>query len=455
MKLKLKLKLPHHRKANQLQYEFLPAALEIVETPPSPLGRVVIWLIVALLAIAITWSYFGKIDVIAVGQGKVIPEGNVKTIQPANGGVISAIKVSEGEHVKKGQLLVELDTALATVDVNSVETSLATAKLERDVLKKVLAGEDVTELVRTANVPQDTKDGLQELAKSQGSVARVRRQFLSVSISQARSQLAIEQQNLQTIQSNLQAAQYHQQTLEIEIPFTTGPQQSVLQAELQQVNGQVMDLQSALMTQKQRVAQAQAGVNEARANQSRFEAENASSTLTDVVDQDKQIAQLEDNLAKAKKSVELMHITSPVDGTILSLASNTIGGVVTIAEPLIVIVPEGTPLVVEASLQNRDVGFVRKGQKVAIKIDTYSFQRYGYLRGTVRSVSPDSFDDQKHGSVYKMKITLDGNKTSKDNVIQVSPGMSVVSEITTDKRRIIEFFFDPFVTHVDNSLKMR
>lgn len=144
-----------------------------------------------------------------------------------------------------------------------------------------------------------------------------------------------------------------------------------------------------------------------------------------------------------------------MDGTILSLATKTVGGVVNAAEPIIEIVPDGTKLVIDANVQNKDIGFIEVGQPVVIKVDAYSFQRYGSLNGKVKSISPDAINDEKQGLIYKMKVEIEGNRTSKDNTLKVEPGLSVTTEITTGKRRIIEFFLDPLMTHTDASLEVR
>jgi hemolysin D len=173
------------------------------------------------------------------------------------------------------------------------------------------------------------------------------------------------------------------------------------------------------------------------------------------VQQDQKIADLQARLTKDEKNVQLQSLVAPVDGTVLSISSNTLGGVITAAQPFITIVPSGTPLVVEASLQNKDIGFVSVGQRVAIKVDTYSFQQYGYLIGKVKSISPDAFNDPKLGLVYKIKVAINSNKTNKDHVLRISSGMSTSAEITTGQRRIIDFFIDPLVTKADNGLKVR
>jgi hemolysin D len=451
----MKLKLP--KKQDNLQYEFLPAALEVIETPPSPFGRIVLWMIVAILVSALTWSYFGKIDEVAVARGKVIPDGNVKIIEPANGGVINSVRVTEGEYVKQGQVLADLDSTLATVDVESAQKSLDTAKAERDILRKVSAGEDATDAINTSNLPDDTKSDLLQLASSTSSSDQVKRQFLSLDISQAQKQLATEQQNLSTLKANLSDAQNRQQQLRDTISQTTDAAAlQSLNSELQTVTGEIASLQSSIVSQTQRTSSAQSSLNQAKASLGNYSAQNDLSTVNSIIDQDKKITDLESALAKAQKNIQLQTIKAPVDGTVLSISSTTVGSVITSTQPFVTIVPSGTPLVIEATLSNRDIGFVSVGQKVAIKVDAYSFQRYGYLSGRVKSISPDAFDDQKQGLIYKMKVTIDSNKTTtKNNEINVGAGMSVSAEVKTGKRRIINFFLDPFITKTNEALKVR
>lgn len=148
-------------------------------------------------------------------------------------------------------------------------------------------------------------------------------------------------------------------------------------------------------------------------------------------------------------------ITAPVDGTVLLLATKTIGGVVNPAERIAEVVPKKVPLYVDATLENQDIGFVKQGQRVVVKLATYPFQRYGYLEGEVETISPDAIHDEKKGLVYKAKIKLKNATSSKQAELTLLPGMSVSAEITTGKRRIVEFFLDPLLTKVDGSIKVR
>ena len=442
-------------KEDRLQYEFLPAAEEIVETPPSPFGRIVLWLITALLIVALAWSYFGKLDIIAPATGRIVPEGSIKTVQPASAGVVTEIKVSEGQKVKKGDLLIQLDNSIAKADVKTAEQALTVAKLERDILAKTLAGENVAETVNAADIPDGVKQHLIALAESKSSASDVQRQLLSAGVSSAQQQVETQRQNKRSAEDTITKLRTREQELKKDLENANPLTENGIRNEIRSAQQQLTSLESSLATYDQQIAQAQTSVTEANERVNAYSAENKASTYSDIVDGEKRITELENTLAKAKQVVEQLSIKAPVDGTVLSLATKTVGGVVTAAQPVVEIVPEGMKLVVDATVQNKDIGFIEVGQPVVIKIDTYSFQRYGYLKGTVKSISPDAINDEKQGLVYKMKVEIHGNETSKNNTIKVEPGLSVAAEITTGKRRIIEFFLDPLMTHTDTSLEVR
>ena len=442
-------------KEKRLQYEFLPAAEEIIETPPSPFGRIVLWLITALLAIALAWSYFGKLDIIAPATGKIVPQGSIKTVQPASSGVITAINVNEGQKVKKGQILAQLDDSIAKSDVKTAEQALTVARLERDILAKTLTGEDVSATVNASDLPDSVKQHLISLAESKVSSSDMQKQVLSSAVTSAQKQVDAQRQNKQTAQNTIVSLHKREVELQKQLETSNILTESGIRNELRSVQQQINSLEGSLATYDQQIAQAQSGVDEASKRVTAQDAENKVTAYSDIVSGDKRIADLESALAKAKQTVDQMAIKAPVDGTILSLTTKTIGGVVNAAQPIIEIVPDNTELIVDATVQNKDIGFIQPGQPVVIKVDTYSFQRYGYLKGTVKSISPDAINDEKQGLVYKMKVKIEGNETSKNNTITVEPGMSVTAEITTGKRRIIEFFLDPLITHTDTSLETR
>lgn len=440
---------------DRLQYEFLSAAEEIIETPTSPFGRIVLWLIVALLIVTLAWSYFGELDIVASATGRIVPEGSVKIIQPASAGVVIDIRVREGQKVRKGDILIQLDDTIAKTDVKTAQQALIVAELERDILTGALTGTSIVDTVNASDIPEGVKKNLIALAESKISASEVQLQLLSSGVSSAQQQVEVQRQNKKTAESHISRLRAREQRLKKDLEGANPLTESGLSNEIRSVQQQISSLEASLGTYDQQIAQAQTGVTEATRRVSVFTAENMASIYSDAINQEKRIAELENTLVRARQIVDQLSIRAPVDGVVLSLATKTVGGVVTAAQPVAEIVPDNAELIVEAVVQNKDVGFIEVGQQVVIKIDTYSFQRYGYLNGTVESISPDAISDEKYGLVYKMKVQIDGNRTSKNNDIRIEPGLSVTAEITTGKRRIIEFFLDPLMTHTDTSLEVR
>ena len=443
------------KRDRRLQYEFLPAAEEIVETPAAPFGAVVIWLTTILLALALAWAYLGQIDIVAVGNGRVSTEGSVKIVQSASYGVVKRITAQEGQRVYKGDVLVELDKTTAEKELASVTQSLNIARAERDILRRLAMGSGADDIINSAGVSDETKAVLREFTASQLALVGAKEQALKGSIASHQRQLQFNQQTKAQLEGEAQKLKDRQAKVKQKLESANAIERIRLQNELDTLEQRITTANSAATSQGQQVLQSQLTLAQAQSQSQVSLAETNSSISGQVITQEQRIAELENNLAKAKRALEQTTITAPVDGTILALNTRTIGGVVNVAERIAQIVPDNDLLYVDVTLDNQDVGFVRVGQRVVVKVATYPFQRYGYLEGTVENISPDAIQDEKKGLVYKAKVKLSGANSSKKNRLKLLPGMSVSAEITTGKRRIIEFFLDPLMTHVDDSLKVR
>ena len=443
------------KRDRRLQYEFLPAAEEIIETPAAPFGAVVIWLTTILLALALVWAYLGQIDIVAVGNGRVSTEGSVKVVQSASYGVVKRITAQEGQRVHKGDVLVELDKTTAEKELATTAQSLNIARAERDILRRLAMGNGADDIINSAGVSDEAKAVLREFTASQLALAGAKEQALKGSIASHQRQLQFNQQTKAQLEGEAQKLKDRQTKVKQKLESANAIERIHLQNELDTLEQRITTANSAATSQGQQVLQSQLTLAQAQSQSQVSLAETNSSISGQVIAQEQRIAELENNLAKAKRALEQTTITAPVDGTILALNTRTIGGVVNVAERIAQIVPDNDLLYVDVILDNQDVGFVRVGQRVVIKVATYPFQRYGYLEGTVENISPDAIQDEKKGLVYKAKVKLSGANSSKKNRLKLLPGMSVSAEITTGKRRIIEFFLDPLMTHVDDSLKVR
>ena len=442
-------------KRDRLQYEFLPAAEEIVETPAAPLGALVVWLVTLLLIVALAWSYFGRIDIVAVANGKISAEDSTKIIQPAISGVVTNINVHEGQRVKKGETLLALDKTTAEKDAATANQSLNAARVERDILRRLAVGGNTDEIINGADLPDETKAMLRQFASSQTALSAARQQAVNGTISNYQQQLQFNQQAKNQLETNAQNLKNRKAEIEKQLPNANPVDKLRLQNELSNIDQRITSADSTVLGQNQQLLQSQSALTQAQ-NQSQTQtAETNSAFNNQIITAEKRIIELENNLVKAKQILAQTTITAPVDGTVLSLTVKTIGGVVNAGQQLAQIVPEKVPLYVDAALDNQDIGFVKPGQRVVVKVATYPFQRYGYLEGTVENISPDSIQDDKKGLIYKAKIKLNDDKSSKQNQLKLLPGMSVSAEIATGQRRIIEFFLDPLMTKADESLKVR
>lgn len=443
------------KRDRRLQYEFLPAAEEIIETPAAPFGAVVIWLTTILLVLALAWAYLGQIDIVAVGNGRVSTEGSVKVVQSASYGVVKRITAQEGQRVHKGDVLVELDKTTAEKELATTTQSLNIARAERDILRRLAMGNGADDIINSAGVSDEAKAVLREFTASQLALVGAKEQALKGSIASHQRQLQFNQQTKAQLEGEVQKLKDRQAKVKQKLESANTIERIRLQNELDTLEQRITNANSAATSQGQQVLQSQLTLAQAQSQSQVSLAETNSSIGGQVITQEQRIAELENNLAKAKRALEQTTITAPVDGTILALNTRTIGGVVNVAERIAQIVPDNDLLYVDVTLDNQDVGFVRVGQRVVVKVATYPFQRYGYLEGAVENISPDAIQDEKKGLVYKAKVKLSGANSSKKNRLKLLPGMSVSAEITTGKRRIIEFFLDPLMTHVDDSLKVR
>jgi hemolysin D len=438
------------------EVQFMPAALALQETPVHPAPRYTQWLIMAFAALALLWACIGRIDVVATASGKIVPNGKTKIIQPSDVAVVSAIHVYDGQTVQAGQLLVELDSQITAADVQRTQSDLRAAEVDQaratSLLDAIFHDRPPTPLARLlANA-----DPIQQAAAQrwvQGQYQELRSNLDQVSA-------AIEQQT-----AGIQAAHASVASLRETLPISRqlASDYKTLQAkgilgkhawlEKEQIR---LSQERELLVQQARVTELQAAKKEAQQRRESVLAQSRRAMLDLQQEATQKIAALSQELKKAQQRDRLTQLTAPVAGTVQQLAIHTQGGVVTQAQPLMSIVPSDQPVEIEALVENKDIGFVREGQEVEVKVETFTFTRYGVIPGTVISLSNDAIEDEKRGLVYSARIQL------KEKSIQVgerrvvlSPGMAVTAEIKTDKRRVIDYFLSPLKAYANESLRER
>lgn len=430
--------------------DFLPAVLEVVEKPPSPAGRIVMWTMFALIILIIMWFLLGHVDEVAVAPGKLIPVGNVKVVQAEDKGVVKAIHVKDGDKVTQGQLLLELDTTIPAADLASIKKLLVYYNLEIERLQAEKLG---TPFSPQLTAELDSKDVQLQLNvyQSRQNEFRAKLAAAEASVQQNRVSLDVARINQDKLQSLYDIAKDREDRIDKLVK-----ENAVAEFVLLDYRSKRLELQQSLASQIADIARLQSAIIQSRETLAGIVAERERDIDTKLVENRKQVAAYSEELKKAAEKERLSHITAPVDGRVTQLAMHTIGGVVTEAQALMIIVPEEVNLAVESWVANKDIGFVREGQQAEVKIETFSFQKYGTVDAVVSEVSPDAIEDKEKGRVYRVMLKLNKNQMQVgDKQVFFGPGMTAGTEIKIRQKRIIEFFLDPFRKYQSEALRER
>src|SRR5512135_3678747 len=466
------LRRAHGRRGEELA--FLPAALEIVGTPPSPIGRAIGATIILLFCVALVWTWAGTIDIVASATGKIVPSGRTKVVQPFETGVVRSIRVQDGQAVKAGDALIELDPTVNAAERDHLHNDLLAEQLNIARLRAALAGGD--EPVAGFTPPTDADPAL----------ISTQRQLLLNQVTEHRAKIAAisRQQAQKEAEQATTAATIHKfETMIPVIQQRVDIRKTLMDKELGskltyfEILQLLVEQQENLSVQKSHLHEAEAAV--AAIHEIRVQAvAEYRHTLSDELAKAEQKANgLTQDLIKAELKTRLQLLTAPVDGVVQQLAIHTVGGVVTPAQSLLVVVPSDSRLEIEAMVSNRDIGFVHAGQEAEIKVDTFNFTRYGLLHGQVLSVSQDAVirDRQQERSGERMPGTANDSSEPKgqelnysarisldrtamqidDRIVNLSPGMAVTVEIKTGSRSILSYLLSPLLRYRQEALRER
>lgn len=432
------------------ELEFLPAALEVIETPPSPAGRSLMWLLIALFVIALAWSIVGKIDEVAVASGKVIPSGYTKTIQAESKGIVSSILIQNGSHVKAGELLIELDTTLTEADIARLGKERSHYAL---TTKRLLAESEESSFDLLGLEWCDKKDIVNQIVLHEKRVQ------------EHSSRLVVADKNVKQAEESLKRARINKEKLKIQLSLAKEREErtrfvaekgGISRFTWQEYLEKYLALQQDLLGQESEILRSNQALEQARAELKRLRDEREKEISEQLVEASHKLRLVEEELKKAQERHRLTYIRSPIDGTVQQLEIHTTGGIVTEAQQLLIIVPNGEKLNFEVWAENRDIGFIYEGQKAEIKVETFNFQKYGTLDAVVNTVATEAVEDRDRGLIYRVLLSSDKDYfIVGDKKIPLISGMAVTAEIKTRQKRVIEYFLEPFKTYVSEGLRER
>lgn len=435
---------------------FLPAALCLQETPAHPAPRRAAGLICALFVIAILWAVIGEIDIVAVAPGRIVVSDRSKTLQPLEASVVKRVMVKDGDVVQAGEVLLELDSTVASADGVSVRDQLASADSEE---RRASALIEALRLNRPPNLSRSAAPTAEE--RPAGAVAQqlqaewqdinARLGKLAAEQAHRRAEISTVRELIAKLQATLPIARQR------ESDFKSLTDQGFISAHAgQDRTRERIEQERDLATQRARLGEANSALREAEHARTAYLAETQRSLSDRRAQATLKRAQLFQELSKNEQRSRLTQLTAPVAGTVQQLAVHTEGGVVTPAQVLMVIVPKDAEVTAEVVVDNKDIGFVNVGDRAQIKLETFPFTRYGTIEARVKSVAADAVNDEKKGAIFPAMLGLGQSSIKVDGKrVNLSPGMNVTAEIKTGKRRVIDYLLSPVQRTLGESLGER
>ncbi len=437
-------------KKRQTEHEFLPATLEIQESPPSPLGRLITWVIMLFFVVALIWALIGKVDIVVSAPGRIITSGHTKVIQPLNTGIIQTIYVREGQIVKQGDILVELKPDSAIADQQRIDDELSTLNQDKLRLETALSWLQNNKS-NNSTIPKTLNGLQQQLLHSQWQQHQSQLTTLKHEQNKYRAERDSIEQQVQKYQAILPILTKRAEKLKM-----LSEKQYMQEDQYLEIEQQRLTTYHDLKASQQRTKELSAAIAEVAGQMEQAKKAFNSQMLAELQQATRQYQSLGQELIKAAATRQAQTLKAPVSGVVQQLVLHTEGGVVTPAQQLMVIVPANQPLEVEAMVANLDIGFVKENQQVEIKIDAFPFTKYGVIDGTLTHLSNDAIADEQLGLIYKAQVTMDKMDIQVENkLVKLSPGMTVAVEIKTGQRRLIEYFLSPLLRYKQESIRER
>lgn len=402
--------LKHSSKKNQkLKYDFMPTIFELIERPANNLGKVIIYITFSLLIIAIVWASLAKTDTVVTAGGSIVPEGNNIAIKSYIPGTVKEICVSEGENVKKGDVLLKLNSETET-DIKQIKNQIKIVSAEVDVYSKLLNKTDVSKI---------SPDSYDEVCKS----------YVETIIENENSYL-LSKQSLELEQKSAK--------LEYELAVTT--------KESYEGNP---DYEIELKSQSKVVEQKKLLMTQGELNVKSLETEHMQKLNNNYSQKKTELSELKSQLDKYQQADDYNQIIAPADGCVSNMKINAIGDTVNSYEELIEIVPSDASLQMKCYIKNKDMADISVGDLVQIKLDAYSYSDYGTIPGRIVYISPNSYTMENLENVYQVTAEI----ANENKEIEIFAGLSGSMEIKTGEKTILSYFLEPVLNGFNDMLK--
>lgn len=404
--------LRHSKKHDkELKYDFMPSMLEIIERPAHIAGTVIILGIFSLLIAAVIWACLSKTDIVVTSNGTIQPVGNISSLNSYASGTVKKINVEEGAFVTMGQVLIELDTQSLDIDVDTLNNQKKVLEAQKSFYMMIRNQEDISAV---------------DISGYSGNI----QPYLLTIIDNDKAY----HNNLSTLESEKENAALNRDIANIKLEEYSR-NEAVSQAEYDAQKLVVKQAENAFIQAETNVLKAQTTYSE-----------QVNANISEI---NGKLSQIEADLNKYNLSISNQKIVAPVNGYINSIAVNNIGETVTAAQQVVTIVPADSDVEMVCYIKNMDIADIKTGMDAEIKLEAYPYNKYGTVKGKVKYISPSSFNTEKMGSVYLVKLDVDD---SNEN-IDIMSGLTGAVEVKVGKRSIMRYFLDPIVKGFGESMK--
>ena len=436
---------------NEHEKEFLPAVLEVTETPPSHAARLLAYLIMLMFTVLILWSVLGKIDIIATATGKLMPASSIKTIQTLVDSEIEEIYVQEGQYVKEGQDLIKFNQTEVQANIRRIKNEMKALEIAVARLQALLTDNPEENFIYDETIDEYLIKMHSGLLKSQMTEKAAKIEVLNGQIAKAEKEKDTIAADLKRIEKLLPSVEERIEKKKILVD-----QQLLARLTFLEQEEELTNLQEQRNVQAKKMAETEANIEFLKKELRQYLAEFDKNIMQELTDSREKLASYQQELIKYEEALKRTVVKAPLSGYVQQLVYHTKGGVVETAKPIMNLVPEDYKLEADVMILNKDIGFVRPEQDVEIKIDSFPFTKYGTIKGKVRNISSDAVQDEKLGLVFPSRLTLLDNKIKADGqIVQLKPSMSVTAEIKTGKRRVIEYLLSPVMKYLNESMRER
>ncbi len=436
---------------NEHEKEFLPAVLEVTETPPSHAARLLTYMIMLMFTVLILWSVLGKVDIIATATGKLMPASNIKTIQTLTDSEIEEIYVQEGQYVKEGQDLIKFNQTEVLANIRRIKNEMRALEISIARQKALLTDNPEDNFTYDQDIDEYLVKMHSGLLKSQMTEKAAKIGVLEGQIAKAEKEKETTQAEIDRLAKLLPSV-----TERIEKKKILVDQKLMARLTFLEQEEELTNLQEQRKVQLKKIAETEANIEALKKELRQYLAEFDKNLMQELTETREKLESYQQELIKYEEALKRTVVKAPLSGYVQQLVYHTKGGVVETAKPIMNLVPEDYKLEAEVMILNKDIGFVRPNQEVEIKIDSFPFTKYGTIKGEVRNISGDAVQDEKLGLVFKARLTLLDNKIKADGqVVRLIPGMSVTAEVKTGKRRVIEYLLSPVMKYLNESMRER